>query len=56
MWTKVIVEHLFDKNKVTDHVLAYDAVILAEPLEALVMPLEALHKDAKHLGLKASWA
>ena len=40
---------------VTDLDFADDAVILAESLEALVTALEALHEEAKPLGLKVSW-
>ena len=43
-------------TRVTDLVFADDAVILAESLEVLVMALEALHEEAKPLGLKVSWA
>ena len=42
-------------TKVTDLVFADDAVLLAESLEVLVMALEALHEEAKPLGLKVSW-
>lgn len=41
---------------VTDLVFADDAVILAESLEVLVLALEALHEEAKPLGLQVSWA
>ncbi|KAG0703357.1 Vinexin [Chionoecetes opilio] len=43
------------KTKITDLVFAGDAVILAESLEVLVMALEALHKEARPLGLEVSW-
>ncbi|KAG0726291.1 Ubiquitin carboxyl-terminal hydrolase 30 [Chionoecetes opilio] len=42
-------------TKITDLVFADDAVIFAESLEVLVMALEALHEEAKPLGLKVSW-
>ncbi|KAG0714937.1 hypothetical protein GWK47_013121 [Chionoecetes opilio] len=42
-------------TKITDLVFADDAVIFAESLEILVMALEALHEEAKPLGLKVSW-
>ncbi|KAG0725535.1 Alpha-N-acetylglucosaminidase [Chionoecetes opilio] len=42
-------------TKITDLVFADDAVIFAESLEVLVMALEALHKEAKPLGLEVSW-
>ncbi|KAG0713167.1 CCR4-NOT transcription complex subunit 11 [Chionoecetes opilio] len=42
-------------TKITDLVFAYDAVIFAESLEVLVMALEALHEEAKPLGLEVSW-
>ena len=42
-------------TKITDLVFADDAVILAESLEVLVLALEALHEDAKPLGLQVSW-
>ena len=42
-------------TKVTDLDFADDAVLLAESLEVLVMALEALHEEAKPLGLKVSW-
>ncbi|KAG0715753.1 Ubiquitin-protein ligase E3B [Chionoecetes opilio] len=38
-------------TKITDLVFAGDAVIFAESLEVLVMALEALHEEAKPLGL-----
>ena len=43
-------------TRVTDLVFADDAVILSESLEVLVMALEALHEEAKPLGLEVSWA
>ena len=43
-------------TKITDLVFADDAVIFAEFLEVLVKALEALHEEAKPLGLKVSWA
>ena len=55
LWTKVTVEHLFRNTKITDLVFVDDAVIFAESLEVLVMALEALHEEAKPLGLKVSW-
>ncbi|KAG0709984.1 hypothetical protein GWK47_023724 [Chionoecetes opilio] len=33
----------------------HDGIIFAESLEVLVMALEALHEEAKPLGLKVSW-
>ena len=42
-------------TKVTDLVFADDAVIFAESLEVLVMALDALHEEAKPLGLQVSW-
>ncbi|KAG0729684.1 hypothetical protein GWK47_029822 [Chionoecetes opilio] len=42
-------------TKITDLVFADDAVIFAESLEGLVMALEALHEEAKPLGLEVSW-
>ncbi|KAG0693744.1 Gypsy retrotransposon integrase-like protein 1 [Chionoecetes opilio] len=42
-------------TKITDLVFAEDAVIFAESLEVLVMALEALHGEAKPLGLEVSW-
>ncbi|KAG0711101.1 putative uncharacterized transposon-derived protein F52C9.6 [Chionoecetes opilio] len=44
-----------DNTKITDLVFADDAVIFAESLEVLVMALEALHEEAKPLGLEVSW-
>ena len=41
-------------TKVTDLVLADDALIFAESLEVQVMALEALPKEAKPLGLQVS--
>ena len=41
--------------KITDLVFADDVVILAESLEVLMLALEALHDDAKPLGLQVSW-
>ncbi|KAG0707868.1 hypothetical protein GWK47_024109 [Chionoecetes opilio] len=43
-------------TKFTDLVFADDAVIFAEYLEVLVMALEALHEEAKPLGLEVSWS
>ncbi|KAG0726185.1 LINE-1 retrotransposable element ORF2 protein [Chionoecetes opilio] len=42
-------------TKIADLVFADDAVIFAESLEVLVMALEALHEEAKPLGLEVSW-
>ncbi|KAG0714353.1 Ubiquitin carboxyl-terminal hydrolase 46 [Chionoecetes opilio] len=42
-------------TKITDLVFADDAVIFAESLEVLAMALEALHEEAKPLGLEVSW-
>ncbi|KAG0710593.1 putative uncharacterized transposon-derived protein F52C9.6 [Chionoecetes opilio] len=42
-------------TKITDLVFADDAVIFPESLEVLVMALEALHEEAKPLGLEVSW-
>ena len=41
-------------TEITDLVFADDAAIFAEPLEVLVMALEALHEEVKPLGLKVS--
>ena len=43
-----------DNTEITDLVFADDAAIFAESLEVLVMALEALHEEVKHLGLKVS--
>ncbi|KAG0727703.1 hypothetical protein GWK47_034103 [Chionoecetes opilio] len=42
-------------TKITDLVFADDARIFPESLEVLVMALEALHEEAKPLGLEVSW-
>ncbi|KAG0721057.1 CDPK-related kinase 5 [Chionoecetes opilio] len=42
-------------TKITDLAFADDAVIFAESLEVLVMALQALHEEAKPLGLEVSW-
>ncbi|KAG0714904.1 Solute carrier family 22 member 13 [Chionoecetes opilio] len=42
-------------TKITDLVFVDDAVIFANSLEVLVMALEALHEEAKPLGLEVSW-
>ncbi|KAG0713027.1 Transposon TX1 uncharacterized protein [Chionoecetes opilio] len=42
-------------TKITDLVFADDEVIFAESLKVLVMALEALHEEAKPLGLEVSW-
>ncbi|KAG0710151.1 Protein phosphatase 1F [Chionoecetes opilio] len=42
-------------TKITDLVFADDSIIFAESLEVLVMALEALHEEAKPLGLEVSW-
>ena len=42
-------------TRITDLDFADDAVIFAESLEVLVLALEALHEEAKPLGLKVSW-
>ena len=42
-------------TKITDLVLVDDTVIFAESLEVLVMAHDALHKEAKPLGLQVSW-
>lgn len=42
--------------KVADFYTADDAAIFAESLEVMVMPLEALHEEAKSLCLNVSWA
>ena len=39
-------------TKITDLVIANDAVIFAESLEVLVIALKARHKEAKSLGLQ----
>ncbi|KAG0721575.1 hypothetical protein GWK47_006284 [Chionoecetes opilio] len=43
------------REEITDLVFADDATIFAESLEVLVMALEALHVEAKPLGLEVSW-
>ena len=42
-------------TKITDLGFADDAVIFTESLEVLVMALEALHEEAKPLGVQVSW-
>ncbi|KAG0725809.1 Dolichol-phosphate mannosyltransferase subunit 1 [Chionoecetes opilio] len=42
-------------TKIIDLVFADDAVTFTESLEVLVMALEALHEEAKPLGLEVSW-
>ena len=42
-------------TKITDLVFVDDAVIFAESLEVLVMAFQALHEEAKPLGLQVSW-
>ena len=42
-------------TKITDLVFVDDAVIFAESMEVLMMALEALHKEAKPLGLQVFW-
>ncbi len=41
-----------DNSWVADLAFADDAVILSESLEVLVLALEALHEEAKPLGLQ----
>ena len=43
-------------TKITDLVFTDDAVIFAESLEVLVMDLEALNKEAKHVGPQVFWS
>ena len=43
-------------TEITDLVFADDTAIFAESLKVLVMALEALHEEAKLLGLHISWA
>ena len=47
---------IYQQHQDSDLVFADDAVIFAESLEVLVMALEALHKEAKPLGLQVSWS
>ena len=42
-------------TKIIDLVFAGNAVIIAEPLEVLMVALEAWHKQVTPLGLKVSW-
>ena len=42
-------------TKIIDLVFADNGVIFAESLEVLMMALEALHEEAKPLGLQVSW-
>ncbi|KAG0723435.1 hypothetical protein GWK47_042757 [Chionoecetes opilio] len=42
-------------TKITDLVVADDAVVFFESLEVLVMALEGMHEEAKALGLEVSW-
>ncbi|KAG0724373.1 putative uncharacterized transposon-derived protein F52C9.6 [Chionoecetes opilio] len=42
-------------TKFTDLVFADDAIIFAESVEVLAVALEALHEEAKPLGLEVSW-
>ena len=42
-------------TEITDLVFADDTVIFTESLEILVLPLEALHKEVKPIGLQVSW-
>ena len=41
--------------RITDLVFADDAVIFPESLKVLLMAFEALHEEAKPLGLQVSW-
>ena len=43
-------------TKITDLGVANDTVFFAESLKVLVMALEALHEEAKPLGLQLSWS
>ncbi|KAG0724998.1 Polycomb protein suz12-A [Chionoecetes opilio] len=52
---EVIVEHPSVIPRSLILFFANDAVIFAESLEVLVMALEALHEEAKPLGLEVSW-
>ena len=45
----------FGNEVFTDLDFADDAVIFAETLDSLVLFLEALSKESKHLGLQVSW-
>ena len=45
-------KHLSVKTEVKDFVFTDHPVIFPEPLEVLVMTLEALHEEVKPLGLK----
>lgn len=42
-------------TRVTDLVFVNDPAILAESMEVLVQALEALHEEAKPLGLEVPW-
>ncbi|KAG0725708.1 hypothetical protein GWK47_038100 [Chionoecetes opilio] len=42
-------------TRITDFILAADAVLLAESLEVLVMALDALHEEANPLGFEVFW-
>ena len=43
------------KSEITDLIVVDDAVIFVESLEVLIMALEALHGEAKSLGLTVFW-
>ena len=43
-------------TKITDLVFADNAVVFTKSLEVLMMDLEALHEEAKPLGLQVSWS
>ena len=51
----VAVEHLSATPISLIFSFANDAVIFAESLEVLMMAFEALHEEAKTLGLQVSW-
>ncbi|KAG0711320.1 Death-inducer obliterator 1 [Chionoecetes opilio] len=51
----MIVEHPSATPRSLILFFAHDAIIFAESLEVLVMALEALHEEAKPLGLEVSW-
>ncbi|KAG0730275.1 hypothetical protein GWK47_028563 [Chionoecetes opilio] len=51
----LVQRYLGSTKSITDLVFADDAVIFAKSLNVLVMALEALHEEAKPLGLEVSW-
>ena len=42
-------------TKITDLVFVVDKLVFVESLGVLVMAFEALHEEAKPLGLQVSW-